>query len=222
MDWWMPQGIGTLKVREDLCKLGGRSSKLGLLYFYKGQALVRIILLFVDELLWGGKSLFTKTIQKLKVIFQVGSENQKSFTYICINLKKNQEHSIIINQIVFTETIQLISVTKEQICNSQKSCWSRKNIVMKCNWTLKYNCLTNCLTKKGAFHHEIIIALQSAPSVSSHLELVINFCIYFWEKKKLKKLRNLYILVKHKRRKKNRGSMWTSAIPWTAIISFYI
>lgn len=111
-----------LEVREDLCKLGGRSSKLGLLYFYKRQALVRIILLFVDELLWGAKSLFTKTIQKLKVIFQVGSENRKAFTYICINLKKNQEHSIIINQIVFTETIQSISVTKEQICNSQKSC----------------------------------------------------------------------------------------------------
>ena len=65
-----------LKVRQELCKLGGRLSKLeqGLFYFSKGQWLIYAVL-FVDDLLWGGKQIFTQTISKFKNIFQIGSEN---------------------------------------------------------------------------------------------------------------------------------------------------
>ena len=49
--------------------------------------MIGIVSLFVDDLLCAGNSELAQIIQKLKTIFQVGSENHKSFTYVGINLK---------------------------------------------------------------------------------------------------------------------------------------
>ena len=78
-----------LKIWEELCKLGGRPSKLdqGIFYLYNRREMIGTVSLFVDDLLWAGNSELVQIIQKLKTIFQVVSENHKSITYIGINLK---------------------------------------------------------------------------------------------------------------------------------------
>ena len=78
-----------LKIWEELCKLGGRPSKLdqGIFYLHNRREMIGTVSLFVDDLLWAGNSELVQIIQKLKTIFQVVSENHKSITYVGINLK---------------------------------------------------------------------------------------------------------------------------------------
>ena len=86
-------------------------------YFYKGHELIIVIALFIDDLTWAGKHIFNQKIDKLKNISQMGSENQKAFTYVGINLKQNQDHLIMTETTTYTEYIQLMPMTKEQITN---------------------------------------------------------------------------------------------------------
>ena len=83
--------------------------------------MIDIVSLFVDDLLWAGNSELAQIIHKLKTIFQVGSENHKSFTYVGINLKQNDDFSITVDQHAYTESIQPIPVTREQISNPHRN-----------------------------------------------------------------------------------------------------
>ena len=95
-----------LKIREELPKLGGRPSKLdqGIFYFYNRREMIGIVSLFVDDLLWACNSELAQIVWKLKTIFQVGSENHKSFTYVGINLNQNDDFSITADQHAYTES----------------------------------------------------------------------------------------------------------------------
>ena len=73
-----------------------------------------IVSLFVDDLLWEGNSELLQIMQKLKIIFQVASENRKSFTYVGINTKQNDDFSITVDQHANAETIQPVPVTREK------------------------------------------------------------------------------------------------------------
>ena len=81
--------------------------------------------------------LLVQIIQRLKNLFQVGSENHKSFTDVGINLKQN--FSITVDQHAYTESIQPISVTREQISNphsnvTDKERSATRSAVGKLNW----------------------------------------------------------------------------------------
>ena len=112
-----------LKIREELCQLGGRPTKLAqhVFYIYNRRQMIDIVSLFVDDLLWAGNSELAQIIHKLKTIFQVGSENHKSFTYVGINLKQNDDFSITVDQHAYTESIQPIPATREQISNPHRN-----------------------------------------------------------------------------------------------------
>ena len=93
-----------LKVREELCKLGAKHSKLdrGIFLFQKHNELMGVINLFVDDIMWVGKPIFNSAINKFKTIFHVGAENDKAFTYVSIYIKIN-----IICQSALTKTHML-------------------------------------------------------------------------------------------------------------------
>ena len=112
-----------LKVREELCKLGAKSSKLaqGIFYFSNGKEITGIIVLFVDDLLWAGKPSFIQIIKQFKLIFHIGSENSSTFKYIGINLEQKDDMSIEIDQTSYTESINLIPLTKQQSSNTHKT-----------------------------------------------------------------------------------------------------
>ena len=81
--------------------------------------------------------LLVQIIQRLKNLFQVGSENHKSFTDVGINLKQN--FSITVDQHAYTESIQPISVTWEQISNphsnvTDKERSATRSAIGKLNW----------------------------------------------------------------------------------------
>ena len=80
--------------------------------------------------------LLVQIIQRLKNLFQVGSENHKLFTYVGINLK--QKFSITVDQHAYTESIQPISVTREQISNphnvTDKERSATRSAIGKLNW----------------------------------------------------------------------------------------
>ena len=83
--------------------------------------MIGITSLFVD-LLWAGNSELLQILQKLKIIFQVCSEKHKLFTYVEITLKQNYDFSITVEQHIYTESMQPIPVTREQINNPQQKC----------------------------------------------------------------------------------------------------
>ena len=76
--------------------------------------MIGIVSIFVDDILWEGNSELLQIMQKLKTIFQVGLENRKSFTYVGINTKQNDDFSITVDQHAYAESIQPIPVTRER------------------------------------------------------------------------------------------------------------
>ena len=77
--------------------------------------MINIISIFVGDLLWAVDSERLHINDKLKTIFQVGSENQKSFAYIEINQNQNDDFSIAFHQNEYIESTQPIPVTRNQI-----------------------------------------------------------------------------------------------------------
>ena len=88
-----------LKVREELCKLGARSSQLdqGLITFRNQTKIVGIVILFVDDIIWAGKPHFTNIINKFKNIFHIGTESTQTLIYVGIIIKQNKDISITID-----------------------------------------------------------------------------------------------------------------------------
>ena len=130
-----------LKVREELCKLGARPSKLdqGVFYFSKNNEIIGVIILFVDDIIWAGKPTFTSVIEKFKIIFRMGKETSEAFTYIGINIKQNDDMSITIDQENYTNSLNLISLTKEQILDphrklNEKETTSLRSAIGQLNW----------------------------------------------------------------------------------------
>ena len=101
--------------------------------------MIDIVSIFVDDLLWAGNSEFAQIILKLKIVFQVGSENHKSFTYVGTNLKQDDDFSITVDQHACNESIQPIPVTREQISNSHRNATDKerssiRSAVSQLNW----------------------------------------------------------------------------------------
>ena len=99
-------------------------------------------MLFLDDLIGTGKQIFTQKIDKLKTIFQIGSENQKAFTNTRIGPKRNQDHLITIDYTASTENIQLIPITKEQIKKVHFKVTEAERLSIR-STTTQLNCLAN-------------------------------------------------------------------------------
>ena len=111
-----------LKVKEELCKLGARPSQLdqGIFIFHNQIEIIGIIILFVDDIIWAGKPIFSSVNNKFKNLFHVGTENSEAFTYVGINIKQNKNMSIIIDQQSYTNSINTIPLNNEQVSSPQR------------------------------------------------------------------------------------------------------
>ena len=136
-----------LKVREELCKLGGKPSKLdqGIFYFQDNQDIIGVIVLFVDDFLWAGTPTFRNLIEKFKSIFRFGIESQEKFTYIGINLQQTSDNEIILDQFTYIDNLHVIPLNKEQINNphrkvtdEERSCI--RSAVGQLNWLANISC----------------------------------------------------------------------------------
>ena len=130
-----------LKLKEELNTLGGKLSQLdpGIFTWYRDEHVSGIVLLFVDDVLWGGTSEFCNIIKQLKEIFHIGAENSQQFDYIGVNLNQNEDRSITISQDAYTNNLQPIMLDKDMIKNKsekldEKHVTELRGALGKLNW----------------------------------------------------------------------------------------
>ena len=101
-----------LKFREELIKLGAKSSQLdqGVFIWSIDNKPVGIMVYFVDNMLWGGNKNFINIINKFRQTFHIGAEHSQAFNYIDIYLKQHDNFSFTINQVYYINSINEIKV----------------------------------------------------------------------------------------------------------------
>ena len=90
-----------LKVTKELTLLGCEPLETdpAVFVFYYLDNLHGILACFVDDMLYGGSSIFLEqVIEKLRVVLTVGSESDESFTYLGINLMQGPDNAIYLDQ----------------------------------------------------------------------------------------------------------------------------
>ena len=131
-----------LRLKGQIIDLGCSMSTIdsGLFFMHKEDILIGLLLVFVDDLLWGGNEHFEfAVINELKKIFRVGCEQSRAFKYIGINLKQNEDYTISLDQVAYINSISTIPVTEErlhkkaeQITSSERK--QLRSAVGKLNW----------------------------------------------------------------------------------------
>ena len=175
-------------MREELCKLGARPSKLdqGVFYFRSAKEIVGIIVLFVDDLLWAGKPTFIQTINQLKMIFHIGSENASVFKYVGINIEQKEDKSIQIHQSSYAESINTIPLCKEQSTNPHRQLNENEKHELR-SALGQLNWLSNISRPEISFQVSFLSSNISGATINDikHINKVIKYvkdnkqCIYF-------------------------------------------
>ena len=109
-----------LRLKSIICELGCVLSRLdnGLFLRHENTLLIGMIVVFVDDLLWGGSSEFeTTVIIPLKEALHVGSEHSSAFKYLGIKLEQNSNHTITLDQKVYIESLKLVEVSEDRLNN---------------------------------------------------------------------------------------------------------
>ena len=102
-----------LKLREVLINLGARPVILdqGIFCWFNNPRLIGLMVIFVDDILYGGDQTFTSVTNQLKVTFKVGAENETKLAYIGLNIVQNPNFSITISQKDYVENLEPISLS---------------------------------------------------------------------------------------------------------------
>ena len=103
-----------LKVCNEFSKIGILPSKLdqGIFYSHVNGVLSGIVILFVDDILWAGISIFEEKIEAFKSVVQIGSENSNAFTYVGIRLVQKDDMTIVIDQNTYSASLDPIPLDK--------------------------------------------------------------------------------------------------------------
>ena len=106
-----------LKLREELINLGTTPSQLdhGIFYYFEGNSLSGIAVIWVDDILYAGNDKFLEIIAQIKNIFHIGTENESPFTYVGIHLVQDESYSITIDQQAYSESLNAIPLVREQV-----------------------------------------------------------------------------------------------------------
>ena len=102
------------RVHEEFLKIGlTKSSYDDAMFYYKpskDKPCEGIIVIHVDDFLYGGSTQFEKKIEEIRQEFVVGSESDAPFKYVGLNVNKNNT-SIIVDQSSYIERIEEINIT---------------------------------------------------------------------------------------------------------------
>ena len=99
------------RVKSTMLQLGGNVSSIdpALFTWHIDGKLVGMIAAHVDDFLWAGNIAFqSNTIPKLRKIFSVGREEDKSFRYLGLNINQNSQ-LISVDQRNYIDSLQLIT-----------------------------------------------------------------------------------------------------------------
>ena len=112
-----------LRLSSELEKLGTTSSRLDkALFLWQSEGeLNGILLLHVDDILYGGNKEFQEVVNGLRKAFKIRSEQSKCFTYIGLQLSQNEDYSINVNQNSFSHTITKIKIDGQSESNDSVS-----------------------------------------------------------------------------------------------------
>ena len=106
-----------LSVREQLTKLKARTSKYdpAIFYWHFNGQLMEIMSTNVDDFCWGGEECFVKNvIDPLRSVSLIGSECNTIFKYVGLCMTQQDDFSIQMDQISYTESIKPVPVSKQQ------------------------------------------------------------------------------------------------------------
>ena len=102
------------RVLEEFLKIGLTKSSYDDALFYfkpsKKEPCEGIIVIHVDDFLYGGSKQFEKKVEEIRQKFVVGSEFNAPFKYVGLNIDENGK-SIIIDQSSYIERIEEVSIT---------------------------------------------------------------------------------------------------------------
>ena len=104
------------KVKNVLVSDGGIMSTLdqSLFYWQKGNTLIGIILVHVDDFLWAGSSEFSQTvIGNLRHHFEIGKEQQHCFRYLGLNISGSHQN-ITVDQNDYLKSLQPMVIDAER------------------------------------------------------------------------------------------------------------
>mgnify|MGYP006992707720 CR=1 FL=1 len=86
----------SLRLKEHVLNLQCKLSTCdnGLFFMHQKGELIGLLLIYVDDVLWGGTTEFsTNVISKLKLELEVGSEQSSAFKYIGLNITQAEDYS---------------------------------------------------------------------------------------------------------------------------------
>ena len=131
-----------LRLRDVILKVGCKISITdgGLFIKHHEGKLDGLILIYVDDLLWGGTLNFvSEVVLKLKEVFEVSSEHSTAFQYLGIDMNQAEDYSICISQENYVNRLKHIPVSeersrlKEEVINDEER-QQLRSVVGKLNW----------------------------------------------------------------------------------------
>ena len=109
-----------LRVKEELCNLGVQCSRVepSLFFWHFNNRLEGLLISHVDDFCWGRTDNFkNKVIDPLKTVFAIGTEFEKTFKYLGLNITQKKKYNINIDKIQFIDEINQIEISRERTKN---------------------------------------------------------------------------------------------------------
>ena len=106
-----------MSVKDELIKLGVKCSNYdpAVFYWHHNGELRGIMCMHVDDFPFGGADEFILNVMNpIKQKFVIGSECHTVFKYIGLDVNQLSDHSILVDQGTYIDSIQEINTTKER------------------------------------------------------------------------------------------------------------
>ena len=131
-----------LRLKEKVLSLGCKlsASDYGMFFMHHEGKLVGILILYVDDILWGGNRKFRlQVIEELKLTFEVSSEQESAFQYLGINISQAKDGMIRLDQKSYIDNLKAIPLTNERSRDKESNLTEEeikqlKSVVGKLNW----------------------------------------------------------------------------------------
>lgn len=102
-----------IRLRDTITSTGCVIHSLdpGLFYLHVNSNLCGLLISYVDDILWSGNSHFREmVIKRLVKLLEISVENSEAFDYVGIQLKQEEDKSIILSQHAYINSIEEIEV----------------------------------------------------------------------------------------------------------------
>ena len=109
------------------------------LFYWKNQnKLQGIVLIHVDDLLYGGSGMFLKTVKTIFDFFKISKSEMGSCRYIGLDIT-NDEEGILLNQHAYSELVQAVEISTERRKSPESNLTEEeiteyRSLVGKMNW----------------------------------------------------------------------------------------